>query len=264
MNYVQNVYCSSYTKISSPFDMANFWKPEVLDVFDTFITTFQKSFPIDGVCFDLEMYHAPEQAGMYTDLMDFSDTPWQTYCSYVKDQDTRSLTSVKKRMRYLQQEKKFAEYFTILEQASKELGKSIKRYMRKKQPNLLFSAYAPTLPHSWFYRGFLAGLSSKSEPILLATFNTDYISHHNWLTKHGIHCIHGGALMLAKLGTKKDFKLIPKLQTLHSFIWYNRPSRMIYEYNKEQLESVWWGIEATSYNSDKTMKCIQSHHCKND
>ena len=263
-NPVQDVYGSSYTKIPSPFDIAHFWKPEVLDVFDTFITTFQKSFPIDGVCFDLEMYHAPEQTGMYTDLMDFSDRTWQTYCSYAKNQDAHSLTSVKKRIRYLQQEKTFTEYFTTLERASKELGKTIKRYMRKKQPNLLFCAYAPTLPHSWFYRGFLAGLSSESEPILLATFNTDYVSHHNWLLKQGIHCIHGGALMLAKLETKKDFELIPKLQTVHNFVWYNRPSRMIYEYNKEQLGSVWWGIEATAYSPIKAMKQIKSYHCKND
>ncbi len=257
---VQDLYGVTYTKIPSPFDIASFWKPEVLDLFDAFITTFQTSLPIDGVFFDLEMYHAPEQAGMYTDLMDFSDTTWRTYCSYAKDERARTLSSVKKRVRYLQQEKKFANYFATLEHASKELGAKIKQYMRKKQPHLIFGVYAPTLPASWFYRGFLAGLSLKSEPILLATFNTDYISHHEWLADHDIHCIHGGALMLSKLKTENDFQLIPQLQTLHSFVWYNRPSRMIYEYSIEQLDSVWWGIEATSYDSGKTMKQIKSYH----
>ncbi len=260
-NPVQDVYGNSYTKIPSPFDITHFWKPELLEVFDTFIGTFQKEFPIDGICFDLEMYHAPEQTGMYTDLMDFSDKTWQTYCAYESDPKAHAITSVKKRIRYLQREKKFTHYFAVLEQASKELGKGIKNYMRKKHPNLLFCAYAPTLPHSWFYRGFLAGLSSQAEPILLATFNTDYISHYDWLAKHKIYCVHGGALMLDKLQRKKDFQLIPKLQRLHNFVWYNRPSRMIYEYNKEQLGSVWWGIEATPYNLKKTMTNIKSYHC---
>lgn len=259
-NPVQDVYGNSYTKIPSPFDITDFWKPEVLDVFDTFITTFSKEFPIDGVCFDLEMYHAPEQTGMYTDLMDFSDITWNTYCSYTKNSTTQTLSSVKQRIRYLQREKKFSEYFKILEQASRDLGKTIKDYMRKKQPNLIFCAYAPTVPHSWFYRGLLAGLSSQSEPLLLATFNTDYLSHYNWLIKHGIYCVHGGALMLSKFKAEESFSIIPKLQTLHNFVWYNRPSRMIYGYNEEQLSSVWWGIEATSYDRNKTMEYIKSYH----
>ncbi len=259
-NPVQDVFGFTYTKIPCPFDLAHFWKPEVLDIFDVFIATFKKHLPIDGLFFDFEMYHAPHQAGMYTDHMDFSDMAWRTYCSYTNNKDAQHITSVKKRVAYLQKEKKFTQYFTTLKQASRKLGMMIKRYMRKQKPNLMFGAYAPTLPYSWFYCGIMAGLSSESEPLLLATFNTDHASHSRWLTNHNIHILHGSAIMLSKLQKEEDFNLIPSLLTHHNFVWYNRPSRMIYECNQKELDKVWWGIEATPLSVAKTMKNIRTHH----
>jgi len=257
-NPVQDLYGTTYTKIPCPFDMNHFWKPEVLSIFDEFVSTFQDSFPIDGVFFDFEMYHAPEQGGMYSDLMDFSDLAWHTYC---KNNDTSAptLKTVKDRVTYLQKEKLFHQYFSVLEQASRTLGNNIKHYMRMKKPNLIVGAYAPTLPYSWFYRGIMAGLSSPSEPLLLATFNTDYTSHYHWLTKHHIHLLHGTAIMLSKLKQADNFHIIPSLLKYHDFMWYNRPSRMIYEYTQEELDTIWWGIEATPTNTKKIMRHIATN-----
>ncbi len=257
-NPVQDLYGNTYSKIPCPFDMSHFWKPEVLFIFDEFIEIFQEALPIDGIFFDFEMYHAPEQGGMYSDLMDFSDMAWRTYCTQCKDTHALQLKTVKERVTHLQKEKLFRHYFTALEQASRALGNKIKQHMRTKKPNLMFGAYAPTLPYSWFYRGIMAGLSSPSEPLLLATFNTDYASHHQWLTKHHIHLLHGSAVMLSKLKQRNDFMIIPSLLTHHDFVWYNRPSRMIYEYTQEELDTIWWGIEATPLDTTKTMRYTAS------
>ena len=258
-NPAQDLYGNTYTKIPCPFDMGHFWKPEVLSIFDEFLTTFQDTLPVDGVFFDFEMYHAPEQGGMYGDSMDFSDLAWRTYCKQSKDTDAQTFKTVKERVAYLQKEKRFKQYFTALEQASRVLGGTIKQHMRTKKPDIMLAAYAPTLPYSWFYRGIMAGLSSPSEPLLLATFNTDYASHHHWLTKHHIHLLHGSAIMLSKLKQDNDFLIIPSLLTHHDFVWYNRPSRMIYEYSQEELDTIWWGIEATSFDARKAMQHIATH-----
>ncbi len=259
-NAVQNLSGATYTKIPCPFDVAHFWKPEVLDVFDSFLTQFKDCIPIDGVFFDLEMYHAPDQTGAYTDQMDFSDMAWQAYCLYSHDKNAADIKTVKKRVAYLQKTKKFTQYFSALEQASKDLGAAIKRHMRKQIPNLLFGAYAPTLPYSWFYRGFMAGLSSPSQPLILATFNTDYASHYAWLAKHHVHLLHGSAIMLSKLKQDSDFSLISSILTHHDFVWYNRPSRMIYQYSQPELDTVWWGIEATPLSAKQLMAGIKKHH----
>ena len=259
-NPVQSLLGTTYTKIPSPFDIAQFWKPEVLDMFDVFVAAFKNELPIDGVFFDFEMYHAQEQEGSYTDLMDFSDLAWKVYCTYANNKTALSIKTLKKRLDYLQEHKKFKHYFTILERASVDLGVAIKRHMRTLVPNLLFGGYAPTLPSSWFYRGIMAGLSSPSEPFILATFNTDYTSHYSWLAQHNIHLLHGTAIMLSKLHEPKDFNLITAQLTHHDFVWYNRSSRMIYQYNKDELKKVWWGTEATPTNVKQTMSGIRTHH----
>jgi hypothetical protein len=259
-NPVQDIFGNTYSKIPCPFDIGHFWKPEVLDMFDVFHKIFGNVLPIAGVFFDFEMYHAPEQAGMYTDHMDFSDLAWKVYCSYTNNPQIASLAPLKKRVQYLQVHKKFTEYFTILERASRDVGVAVKNYMRKKIPNLLFGAYAPTLPYSWFYRGIMAGLSTPQEPLLLATFNTDYASHDAWLKSHHINILHGPAIMLSKLRTPTDLNLITSLLTHHDFVWYNHPSRMVYQYNEKELQKVWWGIEATPIKPDKLMRAINMQH----
>ncbi len=259
-NPVQSISGTTYTKIPSPFDVRHFWQPEVLDMFAAFVTLLKDSLPIDGIFFDFEMYHAQEQTGSYTDHMDFSDIAWKTYCTYTKNTNAYHLQNVKDRLNYLQQHKKFKDYFTILEQASNDIGRTIKERMRCIVPHLLCAAYAPTLPSCWFYRGIMAGLSSPSEPLIVASFNTDYQSHRRWLMKHNIHLLHGAAIMLSKLHKPDDFDLIKEALKDHDFVWYNRPSRMIYQYDQDKLNKIWWGIEATPAPCNKIMRALRAVH----
>lgn len=249
---VKNIFGNVYDKIPSPVDVEHFWKPEVLDVFDAFYKTFHTILPIDGVFFDFEMYHAQNQAGTYTDLMDFSDLAWNIYST--SDENAHGITTHEDRISYLQKYKKFPAYFDALENEAARIGTMIKQQMRQHNKDLLFAAYAPTLPSSWFYRGIMRGLSSATEPLMLATFNTDYYSHHDWLVNHNIHLLHGSVLMLSKLKESPDFNLIQYIKNHHYFIWYNRPSRMNYGYTQEELNKVWWGIEASALSAEEIAK----------
>ena len=92
-----------------------------------------------------------------------------------------------------------------------------------------------TLPSSWFYRGIMAGLSSKEEPLILATFNTDFYSHHQWLVRNDLHFIHGAPILLSKLQAQEKFCIVPELLKYHYFAWYLRPSRMVYDQKNNGL-----------------------------
>ena len=259
---VCNIFGKVYSKIPSPFDFKHFWKPEVLDVFKEFVSYFKEDIPIDGVFFDFEMYHAPEQTSAYTDLMDFSDFSWKIYCKTHYDKNAYKCKTINERIQYLQKHFLFRDFFKKQEKFAQALGKKLKYEMQKIIPGLLFGAYTPTLPSSWFYRGMMAGLSTPNQPLILATFNIDYISHYLWLLKNKINLLHGTAIMLSKLQKKADFSIISSSLGHHDFTWYNRPSRMIYQYDKNQLAKNWWALEASPLDTHEMMRFIRLNHHK--
>ncbi len=258
---MHSIYGQTYNKIPCPLDK-QMWKTEVIDMFNAFYQTFGAMLPIDGIFFDFEMYHAPKQAGAYTDLMIFSDPAWHTYYTQINNKKLCAIKMVDSRITYLQQNKQFQKYIHILEDQAEHIGIWLKKELRQIAPNIIFAAYAPTLPNSWFYRGILRGLSSKSEPILYATFNTNYYQHHDWLNKQGIHLVHGAPIMLSKLKNEKNFNLIPYLKKQNHFVWYNRPSRMVYQYSEQELNKVYWGIEASPIKKDIVARSIKLYERK--
>ncbi len=253
---VVDLFGKTYLKIPSPFDIDNFWKPETLDIFDTFLETF-KEVPVDGVFFDFEMYHAQDQASSFTDLMDFSDFTWQRYMQ--KNKKAPLARSLDEKIDYLKSQKLFDNYFRVLSQDAADIGAMLKKHMRAKLPNAIFAAYAPTLPNSWFYRGITRGLSSKKEPLLFATFNTDYFSHYDWLQKQHIYLLHASVVMLSKLTSAKDFNIVDNVKKYHDFVWYNRPSRMIPSFTAEERNKQWWGIESSPLPTEEFAELVGKH-----
>jgi len=267
---VVDLFGTTYPNIPSPLDFTEFWQKELLAVFDVFCDLFATTIPITGIFIDFEMYHAVKQASLYTDTMDFSDTAWQIYCTALqKKEPARALTTLttqnslatqnrqsalekfyehEERIDYLIENKKLANYFQVLENNAYKLGRTIKKHLRARMPHLLFGAYAPALTNSWFYRGILRGLSSPTEPIIFASFNTDGAAHYDWLEKQGMHLIHGAPILLSKFQTPKDFTLIDSLRRSNNFIWFNRPSRIVYD--KKQHEKAWWAVEASYMDQD--------------
>ncbi len=254
---VRDFFGKTYSKIPSPLDFKHFWKPELLDVFDRFTKIFGADIPIDGIFLDFEMYHAQRQAGSYSSLMDFSDLAWKIYADRTGQPQLLTKISVQSRVSYLIENNLFEQYFSTLSAEAKKIGKQIRTHIKKKYPNILIGAYAPTLPRNWFYRGLLAGLSSQTQPVIYVSFNTDFYSHAPWLEQQGIYLMHGAPIMLSKLKKTSDFRLISKLSRLHYFIWYNRPSRMIYQ--PEQRKNIWWSSEASLLPWKKVAKEIQRY-----
>ncbi len=254
---VVDIFGRTYSKIPSPIDVDNFWQPEVLDIFDTFLHTFGNIVPIDGVFLDFEMYHAQRQGGAFIDIMDFSDFAWQYYTS--QNKRTPKQLSHGAKIDYLRKKKLFANYFKALTQRAQQIGRSIKTHMRTKLPNILFAAYAPTLPNSWFYRGITRGLSSKKEPLFYATFNTDYYSHYNWLQSQNIYMLHASVAMLSKLTSADSFNLVDTINTYHDFIWYNRPSRMFVPLSQEERNKKWWAAEASPISTEDFAAYTKKH-----
>ncbi len=252
-----DLFGKQYNAIPACLDYTHLWQTEVLDTFDACYALFNHEYPIAGIFLDFEMYHAPQQASQYTDLMDFSESAWRVY--RVRKKTVPYLHTVSERVQYLSNHKLFPDYFNTLAQEAVVIGKKISQHIHRKNSDLLIGAYAPTIAPSWFYQGMFSGLSTPKKPLLLATFNTDFFSHVSWLMQKNIYALHGGPIMLSKFQHADNFRSIPALKKYHTFIWYNRPSRMVYGYTGQQLDSAWWHLEASPLAPDTVAQGIATY-----
>lgn len=278
----KDFFGKEYTKVPCPLDFDNFWKPELIDVFDSLIQKLSgkdesgknnetlennevleknetlknnENIKIDGILLDFEMYHAQDQASDYTDYMDFSDYTWQLYAKKAKNNALLEYKTVEERTKYLAKNKLFNDYFNFLISEARSIGMKIKKFFNQKLPNAIIAAYAPTLPSSWFYRGMLAGLSSEKEPVLFLTFGTDFYSHADWLEKQGIYLIHGSVILLSKFEKSEDTKLINDMLKYQNFVWLNRISRMVHPVDKRSGQ--WWELEVSKMPTEDLAKEIR-------
>lgn len=251
-NHAIDLFGNVYTKIPSPLDFDNFWKPEVLDVFDKVVSVWPSishGVPLAGIFFDLEMYHAQDQVGHYLTHMDFSDCAWQEFCKVHSHKKCLSFHDTQTRVIYLLKNNLFDYYFATLQKKAYEIGRRIKEHIAKKLPNGLIAVYDIHLPHTWFYKGFLAGLSSQKKPIILATFNNDFYCHYPWLVKNSIYAYHLPVLLLSKFKKVKDFNLIKEIAQFHDGAWFNRISRL--EESRDPKDWPWdYGVEVTPLSTD--------------
>lgn len=258
-NPVVDVYGKVYSKIPSPFDFNNLWQKEVLDVFDRFCAQWSKighTVPLAGVFFDFEMYHAQDQAAHYTTIMDFSDCAWNVYCTMSNQRSLKKIKKAEDRIGYLMDHKQCDDYFKCLKKQASLIGKKIKDHIRRKVPHALIAIYDIHPPYSWFYTGIMAGMSSKQEPLILATFNNDFYSHASWLEKQGVYAYHLPVLLLSKFKKCSDFKIIEDLVQFHDGIWFNKISRLEESRNPEEWERD-YEVEVTPLETPEFMRQLR-------
>ena len=225
---VRDVYGTEYSKIPSPFDFENFWQKELLDVYTHFKSSWKdihNNVTIDGIFLDFEMYHAQTQSGQYTNTMDFSDYTMQKYAQ-TKNVPCLLALPFEEKIGYLLDNHKFDDYFAFLKREACIVGRKIKEYFNQEFPQALLATYNIHLPHSWFYLGIFAGLSSPQEPIILATFNNEFYRHYEWLQDQHIFSYHMPVVLFSKFQKKQDFDLIATFAQTHDGIWFNRISRL--------------------------------------
>jgi len=255
---MKDIYNNNYTKIPSPFDIENFWKTEFFNSFEEFVKIWNNSvgngIEIGGVFFDFEMYHAQNQESSYPSLCDFSDSSWNLYKKHLTPEETTNLQNLSRdqRIKYLYKNDKLKDYFCVLQKEACLLGEKIGQYIKEKLPNALIGAYMPAIPSSWFYLGILSGLSTKQEPIILATFNNNFFTHYQWLVANNIHCLHISVILLSKLKTENDFGIINNIRQKHDGVWFNRFSRLGHQHE----DGKWWSVESTPLDYKLVVKKI--------
>lgn len=258
---MKDIYFNNYTKIPSPFDFENFWKSEFFEPFDSFVDIWNESIgngiKIDGVFFDFEMYHAQNQESSYPSLSDFSDSTWDLYQQKTdvlskEEKDNLQNQNIEKRINHLYKKDQLDNYFCVLREEACLLGKKIREHIKIKLPDVIIAAYMPVIPSSWFYLGILSGLSTKKEPIILATFNNKFFTHYQWLVGNNIYCFHISVILLSKLKNENDFNIINSIKQNHDGVWFNRFSRLGYQHEDEK----WWSVESTSLDYKLVVKKI--------
>jgi hypothetical protein len=253
----RDFYGFTYENIPNPLDYEQFWKPELLTVFDRFVDEWEKNIgngiPLSGVFLDMEMYHAQKQTGQFHSTMDFSTTAWNTFALKKNDPKIKDLNSINERVSYLQKNNLMPEYFEQLRNRAVQIGKDIKLHIKKRLPDAHIALYNINLPHSWFYQGFSKGLSSAEEPIIYATFNSEFLKHYPQLAKQDIHLVHMPVMLLSKFQNVHDFELISDIVKDHDGIWYNRFSRI----SQSRAKKDWgwdWALETTRLDTEIIVK----------
>ena len=256
VNSVKDIYGKDYTKIPAPLDYKSLWEPECVEPLKQFVDTWNRrvgnGIPLSGVFFDLEMYHAPHQAGTYKNIMDFSDIAWS---SVEKDigQNACSNTTHKDRVACLYDHNLMDKYFEKQKNNAYQLGQKIYRKLNSIIPDCMIGIYNMGLPTERFYQGLLAGMNSPQKPLIYASFNNDFYSHYKWLKKQNIHAYHAPAFLMSKLRTEEDFDKIPVHANGHDGIWFNRFSWLVKDYNP----AAWYFAEETSLPADTVVKNIK-------
>lgn len=229
-----DLYGKVLSRVPSPLDVKGFWQTQVIDLINTFVDLWESKeggigngLPLAGIFFDFEQYQAPEQASNYTDLMDFSDLAWQTFLAAYPQPNMPELTTAAKRVEYLIDTHQMQTYFDALTAQAKEIGTLIRNTIKQRLPHGMIAAYNANIASSWWYRGLMASLSRPEEPLMYATFNTDFFSHVSWLESQDVYLHHLQVLLLSKLREKDDFKQIGTILKNHDGIWFNRFSRLI-------------------------------------
>lgn len=259
INPVKDIYGKIYTKIPSPLDREHFWKPEVCEVITQFCALWKESLgnglSLDGIFLDLEMYHAPTQSGQFTPAMDFSDTAWRCYVDCAKKPFLRKIILHNDRINYLLDNHCIHEYYQALEAESFAVGRMIKNHIASLLPQAIIGVYNIHLPYNWFYKSFCAGLSSLKNPLIFATFNTQFFTHHAWLLANNIHAFHTQVLLLSQLTDQDNFNIIKGTYKYHDGLWVNRFSRL--EESRDKKEWGWdWGLETTPLQTYRVIELL--------
>jgi hypothetical protein len=252
---VIDLFGKIYSKIPSPLDYDHFWHLEVIQPFDRFLELWNKHcllIPLAGVFFDLELYHAQDEASEYTTIMDFSDISWHTYCSEKKLVQEQKLQETRERVIYLIERNLIEDYQTVLRNSIENIARRIRTHIRTKLPKALLGLYTMTLPQTWFAQGFLAGLGTPQDPVIYATFNHDIYTHGRWIQDNHFNFFHMAVLLLSKFQTNRDFALINQLKIPHDGIWYNRFSHLVETFK----EGDWWDLERSPLEPHNVTKAI--------
>ena len=157
--------------------------------------------------------------------------------------------SMRDRVLMLMTNGKATQYYAFLEHEARRIGNYLRTECASCIPNCQLMCYLPNLQVSWFYKGLLKGLSSKSLPLHLLTFNSEFFAHESWFKKHNIPVKHSTVLMLSKLASEQDFNWVDVLGARHHGIWLNRFSRFV------EPQSLSWtsleqpGMQESSYSS---------------
>jgi hypothetical protein len=136
-------------------------------------------------------------------------------------------TPLRDRPKLLMDTHKTREYYTFLERESQAIGNELRTSFRDSIPGCKIMCYMPHIQISWFYKGLVKGLAQRDNPVKLLTFNSEFCAHQPWFKKQETAVTHSSVIMLAKIQSQPDVKLVAQQLLRHGSVWFNKASRTI-------------------------------------
>lgn len=246
-----DMYGKAYKMLPTVCDW-NFWQEQCIETIRALGRINDVRF--DGVFFDLEFYPSPADAPGYESNMDFSDCAWGKYVDW---QVTRNHSlfippcpTPSSKIDYLYQTGTIDDYYSFLMHQAYLIGKHLYYEIKKHTTHGFVGVYMPHLRNSWFYAGFLSGLSEEKS-VLLQTCATDADAFKKWIVQADwknlfpvppIHiCGHSGFYLLSKMDTPQAQDLLLSTLESNEGALLARFSHLQHPYKATE----WWANEAT-------------------
>jgi len=216
----------------SPVDLG-YWEEHIFPHARRLATFSLKHPCVRGLLMDLEMYGFP--LWFYPDTCDFGDTAFDyflcqgaPFLSAEQRESAKSLTSTS-RFEWLMEEGLLEWYFKVLCKRAEEIGRRLKREIHQINPKLIIGFYLLNIERSWFYRGFLRGISSRQRPVIFLSFNME--SHRNLrlLEQDDIYLYHASAALMGKFPLSAYEKVLNDAMINGDGYWLNRITSLVTE-----------------------------------
>jgi len=158
------------TNVPAPLHQA-FWDERIVPMYDAVGELAVDNPGLAGLYLDLELYSGPI---WHHDGWAFSDDSVSAFQAAAEDQAlaTQVAEAVPgERLDLLVDAGGLKGYFDALEQAAFELGCACREAARAHDEDLELMIYAPGFPNTWFYIGFLRGLGTHEQPVIVLTYD---------------------------------------------------------------------------------------------
>lgn len=177
---------------------------------------------IAGIHLDLELYNGPV---WHQDGWAFSDDTLEHYLATVTDTvwaDQLRSASVQDRLDLLVDAGRLGDYFAALEERAYDLGRRCREAAHAHAPHLEMMVYVAGFPNTWFYQGFLRGLGTVAQPVIVLTYDAWALRATESLWNTGVQLVHlGGAIVGHFLPTDFDDVLVSLAQGNDGYWYFN-------------------------------------------
>ncbi|MBM3887095.1 hypothetical protein FJ364_04130 [Candidatus Dependentiae bacterium] len=248
-----DAFGNEFADIPAPLS-EQFWRDEIIKPLEVLAERWKNprlsnGILLKGVVLDLEMY-CRKRIGSFTPSCGFDKDAITSFDQALISTGFTVHGVVKK----LMDSSRYGSFLKDRTDKAKQLGMMLRSaFKRIVGKDAYIVCYAQNLMIDWFYKGLYQGLGTHQDPLMLLTFNAEFMRHRPWLENQAIFANHGCVVLLSKITSSRHFGYVNNVLQNHQNVWINRVSRLVEDYEPKS----WIGIEQTPLNEQGKLRFVR-------